>query len=91
MIYIKLRIVIAILIVAIVLSCICVSLVRKFVFPPPAHEEEAAIYPLGQCTRLVCSNECVPIESNGLFSDQRIQASALLSQPTTLRSGLQIS
>ncbi len=78
MIYIKLRIVIAILIVAIVLSCICVSLVRKFIFLPPGHEKGASIHSLGQCSRLVCSNESVPI-SNSVFSDQRAQVSALLS------------
>jgi hypothetical protein len=42
MVYRKLRIVTIILITAVVLSCICTALVRKFVFPPPKHEQEAA-------------------------------------------------
>jgi hypothetical protein len=44
MVFRKLRIVTVVLIVAIVLSCVSVALVRKFVFPSPHHENE----PTGQ-------------------------------------------
>ncbi len=41
MVYRQLRIVTIILVTAVVLSCICTALVRKFVFSPPTHKQEA--------------------------------------------------
>ncbi len=54
MVFRKLRMVTAILIIAIVLSCISVALVRKFVFPTPSHGKEA---PAQSQSRVACSNE----------------------------------
>ena len=43
MVFRKLQMVTVTLIVAIVLSCISVALVRKFVFPTPSHGNEAPV------------------------------------------------
>lgn len=53
MIFRKLRMVTTILIIAIVLSCISVALVRKFVFPTPSHGNEA---PAQSQSRVALSN-----------------------------------
>jgi hypothetical protein len=50
MIYRQLRIVTIIMVFAVVLSCIGVALMRKFVFAPPEHGQEAAIRLLSQDT-----------------------------------------
>jgi hypothetical protein len=54
MVYRKLRMVTAILIIAIVVSCISVALVRKFVFPAPHHGAQSSVQTQGNIGRF-CS------------------------------------